>query len=151
MSFMDDLRSKINKTRLGSKDRNLLKVILGELQNLPGSGKSKVADPDDARCIGHVESIIKSNEATIEKIRPRHGMGAKVEELEIENDFLRLMLPDPLSFEQIREHLKNVDVASAPNMGPAIGMAMGYFKKLGLELQVKGNVVKQIVEEIRGG
>lgn len=150
MSFMDDLRDKITKAPLGSKDRNLLKVILGDLQNLPGSGKAKVADPDDNRCIGHVESFVKSNNETIKRLEGRRGMGPKIEAMKEENAFLSMLLPIQLTIVEIREHLKDVDVKSAEKMGPAIGVAMGHFGKLGLMLNVKGDVVKQVVKEMRG-
>ena len=151
MSFMNELRTKISGAPLGSKDRALLKVILGELQNLPGSGKAKDPDPNEEKCVGHVKSIIKGNKAVIAKMRGKHGAEKSISEIESENEFLFMLLPQPqLTASDVHEHLKDMDLVSPPKDSAAIGMAMGYFKKNNLFLHVDGDVVKQVVEEIRG-
>jgi uncharacterized protein YqeY len=147
---MDNLRTKVKEAPLGSKERNLLKVILGDLQNLPGSGKAKVADPDDNTCIKYVESFMKTNRTTLEKLKGKQGMDKQIVEITDENICLSRLVPKQLTIDEIREHLKDVDVKSAPKTGPAIGMAMGHLKKQGLALNVKGNLVTQIVKEMRG-
>jgi hypothetical protein len=150
MSFMDELRARIGNAPLGSKDRILLKVILGELQNLPGSGKSKDPEPSLERCVGHVKSIIKTNKETIERIQGKRGMDNKVLELEDENMLLSSLLPQPqLTESEIREHLSGIDLTSPSQDGAAIGMAMGHFKKNNLFLNVDRDVVVKIVKEIR--
>lgn len=143
MSFIDDLRVKIHSMPLGS-EKNLLKVILGDLQNPPGSGKSKTPDLSDERCRSYVKKMIESNKTSIGYLREGDS---RIKKLEDENQLLKSLLPTYLSADEIRTHLANVDVKSVEGEGEAMSVAMKHLKSL--NLNVEGKVVREVVKDLR--
>lgn len=145
-TFMEKLREIVKQTPPGDT-KMLYKVILGDLQNLPGSGKSKAAEPTDEQGHAHVRKHIKGNEETIKLLRDRDTGDLRVKKLEEENLLLAELLPTYLTEDQIRSELAAVDVKSAGNDNMAMGVAAKHFKSK--DLKVDGNLVKKVVLELR--
>lgn len=144
MDFEETLRSRISAAPFRSRERSLLKVVLGEIQLKMAN--SKVTEEV---CLGIVKKMIKSNEENIGYLAMTDSRRADYEE---ENQILATLLPAYLTADQIFCRLMSEDqiglsVKDANNEGKAIGMAMGFLKNAGLP--VEGDAVKQAVQKIR--
>jgi len=141
MTFEEMLRDRIAKSPYASRERNTLKLVLGDLQQKAASGN--VTD-EVAHAI--VKKIIKGNEETLGYLSQddvRRG-----EHLD-ENEILSGLLPKYLTADQIRESLvaAGIDVKSIPNEGQATGKAMQHFKTN--NSPVEGQTVKEVVRSMR--
>jgi uncharacterized protein YqeY len=145
MSFEEKLRERLNKAPFRSKEKDLLKVVLGELQQKSASGKVT-----DEQGLAIVKSMIKNN---IEKVLPHLKEGDERKTvIEEENKILQALLPAYLTVEQVKELLAKYqglteDIQAAKNDGQATGLAMKYLKSL--NAQVEGETVKQAILELR--
>lgn len=139
MAFEQMLREKINSSPFGSKERNLLKVVLGEWQQKTAIGKTT-----DELGQSIVKKMIKANEENI-------GLLALADERRddfvVENKVLAELLPQYLSAAQITAALAEVDLKTPASEGAAVGLAMQHLKKL--NANVEGQTVKKVVAEIR--
>lgn len=144
MTFEQKIRDRISKVPFKSKEKEILKVVLGEVQQ-----KSNMGSFSEESGISMVKSMIKNN---IEKVLiymsaddPRRAP------LEEENRVLTSLLPAYLTKDEVRAKLNEVNLGGAfkdmKNEGMAVGAAMKFFK--GLNLAVEGDVVKQVVQELR--
>lgn len=143
MNFEEQVRFRISKAPYGSREKNLLKVLLGEIQL--NETKSKITDEF---CYGLVRKMIKANEENLSYLS---ADDIRREAYEDENSILTSLLPTYLDADQIQEHLVAENlldaIKAAKNDGQAVGVAMGHFKRNGLP--VEGETVKQVVQEIR--
>lgn len=140
MSFEEMLRDRIAKSPYGSAERNLLKVVLGDLQQkVTGSVTDEVAH-------AVVKKIIKGNDESLGYLP--QGDARRAQYL-AENEILADLLPKYLTADQIRESLEaaGIDVKSMPNEGQATGKAMQHFKAK--NAPVEGQTVKEVVQAIR--
>jgi uncharacterized protein YqeY len=144
MTFEQKIRDRISKVPFKSKEKEILKVVLGEVQQ-----KSNMGSFSEESGISMVKSMIKNN---IEKVLiymsaddPRRAP------LEEENRVLTSLLPAYLTKDEVRAKLNEVNLGVAfkdmKNEGMAVGAAMKFFKSL--NLAVEGDVVKQVVQELR--
>ena len=141
MGFEQTIREKISESPMGSEQRNLFKLILGEYQLL--AAKQNVNDAS-----GHniVKKVIESNEKSLSFLT-KNPDDPRAVKLRAENEILQCLLPSYLSKEQVVAKLADVDIKSAQNDGQAVGKAMAHFRKTGDS--VEGKTVKEAVSEIR--
>ena len=149
MSFEETLREKLESAPARGWERDLYKVILGEIQ------QGKILNEE--QFCEFVKQIIKSNELNLRLLGPDDTRRQKYLD---ENRVLQELLPEEkeedkvpfLTTEEIRQSLKDSgleqEIKSCQNTGKAIGFAMEHFKKN--QLLVEGISVKQVVLEIRG-
>lgn len=137
MSFEQELRDRIKTSVVGSPERSMFKVVLGELQQ-----KSDQKDE-----VGHaiVKKLVESNNKCLGYLKeddPRYAQFVR------ENEILESLLPKYLSVDQIRESLTaaGIDVKSMPE-GQAMGAAIKHFKTTGAA--VEGQTVKAAVAGMR--
>lgn len=144
--FEEMLRSRIRNSVSNSDEKDLLKVVLGEIQRLSSAKTS------EEQCYGVVKGIIKSNEENVMHLAkmyddpnddPRCGKYHK------EIQLLQDLLPNYWNKEQIQQELNSagIDLSQSKNDGQAIGMAMSHLKKIGAP--VEGGTVKEVVAEMR--
>jgi len=141
MSFEELIRERMHKAPHGSNERNLLKVVLGEVQQ-----KSALAPFTEDMGHALIKKMIKANEETLPHLKesdPRHG------KLLAENPILASLLPQYWSVEQILQRLQadGIDLKAAKNDGQAMGLAMQHLKKI--EAKVEGQAVKEAVAAMR--
>ncbi len=144
MSFEQELRDRINKAPFRSKEKDILKVVLGELQQKSASGKIS-----DETAHNYVKSMIKNNvEKVLAVLKPDDPRRAGYEE---ENKILQSLLPKYLTADEVEASLKAADlveqVKSAKNEGQATGVAMKHFKAT--DAKVEGDTVKAVVKKLR--
>ncbi len=142
--LIDDIKTQI-KEAMKAKDaprRDLLKVVLGELQTEAARSGDELSD-DQAQRI--VRKLVKSCQEMIElSDRPDTIDKAKAELLILES-----LLPKTLSVDQIIAALEPIkqNVLAAGNDGQATGVAMKHLKSSGAV--VEGKDVGQAVKHIR--
>lgn len=141
MSFEQQIRDRMTKSAHGSNERNLLKVVLGEVQQKSALG----AFTED---MGHaiVKKMMKANEETIPHLSESDARRGKLLE---ENKILAGLLPQYWSAAQVRQQLEadGIDIKSAKNDGQAMGLAMQHLKKI--NAPIEGQAVKVAVGEMR--
>jgi uncharacterized protein YqeY len=138
--FEEKIRKDLAAIPFSDKEhRNILKVVLGEIQRKPVGGKVT-----EEMAHNVVKGMIKSNE---EMIHYFAADNPRCLECERENAILRAILPAYLSEDAIRSALQSVDIQSAKGDGQAVGMAMKYFKESGLSIE--GETVKKVVLAMR--
>lgn len=146
MSFENTLREKLAAAPVRGWERDLYKVILGEIQ------QEKILNEE--QFCEFVKQIIKANELNLRLLGPDDIRRQKYLD---ENRILQELLPEEedkipfLTAEEIKQSLQDSgleeELKSCQNPGKAIGLAIAHFKKN--EIPVEGNVVKQVVLEIR--
>lgn len=139
MSFEQELRTRITKAPLGSIEKNVLRVVLGECQ-LKASGRP-ISDDVGLQI---VKQMLKSNQENLRYIKSDNP---RLKEFEDENVILESLLPPYWSEAQIVQALSEVDLKSAPSDNQAVGLAMQHLKKL--SAVVDGTTVRKIVQEAR--
>ena len=143
MSYEEQIRDRMSKAPHGSAEKNILKVVLGEVQQ-----KSANAPFTEEMGQAIVKKMMKANEETIPHLSETDPRRAKLLE---ENKILTSLLPQYWTAGQIRERLQadGVNLQGAKNDGQAIGMAMQHLKKI--NAPVEGQTVKEAVAEMRKG
>jgi uncharacterized protein YqeY len=141
MSFEETLKGKIATALFSSDRRNLLKLVLGEHQQL--AAKQAM---NDEHGYNIVKKIMESNRTSLKYLRADDSRAEKLEE---ENECLAELLPKYLSKEAISAILvsENLALKSYKSDGQAVGVAMKHFKATGQF--VEGNTVKEAVTELR--
>lgn len=139
MSFENTLRERIKASQIGSYDRDVLKLVLGECQQIMDT-------MTDERGHGIVKKLIKSNEDCLVHLEPEDSRYVRFVS---ENRILSDLLPKYWTEDQIRERLvaDGIDVKSANNDGQAMGVAMKHLKEIGAS--VEGGSVKTAVTQMR--
>lgn len=143
--LIDDIKAQITQA-MRDKDtarRDLLKVVLGELQT--AASRSGLA-MDDEQAQRIIRKIVKSSQEMIElSDRPEAIAKAQAELVILES-----LLPKILTIEQIVAALAPVKqaVLAAGNDGQATGVAMKHLKSTGAA--VEGKDVGQAVRQMRG-
>lgn len=140
MSFEQKLRERITAAPFRSREKDILKVVLGEAQQ-----KGKFTDEQGCNI---VKSMLKNNTETLGLLAAGDSRRAQYEE---ENRVLQTLLPAYLSPSEIRAKLDEAGLAeqirAAKNEGQATGVAMKHLK--GLQLPVEGDAVKQVILALR--
>lgn len=143
MTFEETLRQRITSAAFGSLEKNVLKVVLGDIQL-----KAANSRVNDEVCHSIVKKLIKGNEESIGYLPESDQRRAKYLD---ENRILETLLPRYLTAKEIEVKLSELGLAeglkSAKNDGQAVGMAMGSLKKA--NLFVEGDSVKQAVAALR--
>lgn len=143
--LIDDVKAQITQA-MRDKDnqtRDLLKVVLGELQTAAARSSEELTD-DQAQKI--VRKMVKSSQEMIElSDRPE-----VIEKAKAELVILDSLLPKTLSIDEIITALGPVKdaVLAAGNDGQATGVAMKHLKSTGAV--VEGKDVGQAVKQMRG-
>jgi hypothetical protein len=148
MSFEQVLRDRIAKAPFKSKERDILKVVLGELQLKAASGKVS-----DETSHNFVKSMIKNNtEKVLAVLKLDDPRRAGIEE---ENKVLQSLLPKYLTVDEAETALREAtdppglveEIQKAKSEGQATGVAMKYLKGHGMN--VEGETVKTVVSKLR--
>lgn len=149
MSFETTIRDRIRKTMVSadreksSKEREILKVVLGEFQQKSASGKAT----DE---LGHsiVKTMLKNNVEGVLAVLPADDV--RRGDIERENVVLESLLPRYLTAEEIETSLADVteQIRAAKSEGQATGVAMKALKAAAAN--VEGDAVRQVVIKIRG-
>jgi uncharacterized protein len=142
--LIDEVKKQVLQA-MKAKDaprRDLLKVVLGELQTAAARLSEDLPDAEAQRLI---RKMVKSNQEMAE-LSPKPEV---VEKMKAEIVVLETLLPKTLSVEQIIQALEPVvdAVKSAGNDGQAMGAAMKHLKSTGAS--VEGKDVGQAVKQIR--
>jgi uncharacterized protein len=143
--LIDDVKQQVIQA-MRDKDterRDLLKVVLGELQTVASRTGEAMEDEQAQRII---RKMVKSNQEMAE-LSDRPGVPEKMKS---EIGVLESLLPKTLGTDQIIEALAPIidAVKSAGNDGQATGVAMKHLKASGAS--VEGKDVGQAVKQMRG-
>lgn len=111
--------------------KNILRVVIGELDNLAAKGDIKHDD-----CLRVIRKCVESNNEML-KIKPNDNL---VEE----NKVLSTYLPNNLNVEQIKSELSNTTLGN--HLGKAIGNAVKILREKGL--YADGKDVRTAVEQL---
>lgn len=146
MSTLVDTIKAQTKEAMKARDdlkKNILRVVLGEIQQAEYKGSGSITEEDGHKII---RKLIASNEATIEASPSAETQ----EQLKRENKIMLDLVPQQLDVPQIVTALEPVVDAlkGAPSDGPAMGMAMKHLKSVGAA--VDGDSVRKAVSQIRG-
>jgi len=143
--LIDDVKQQVLQA-MRDKDaprRDLLKVVLGELQTA-AARTGEAMDDDQAQRI--IRKIVKSNKE-MAQLTDRPGVA---EQMKTELVILEALLPKTLTADEIIQALAPVAqaITSAGNDGQATGVAMKHLKSTGTAAEGKG--VGQAVKRMRG-
>lgn len=143
--LIDDVKQQVIQAMRDrdTERRDLLKVVLGEMQTAAARLSEDLPDADAQRII---RKMIKSNQEMAE-LSDRPGVAEK---MKAEIQVLETLLPKTLNIDQIIEALAPVldAVKSAGNDGQATGVAMKHLKSTGAA--VDGKDVGQAIKQVRG-
>lgn len=139
MTFEQKLRERLNKAPFRSREKELLKVVLGEVQL-----KSASAPVTEEQGHSLVKSMIKNN---VEKVlvHLKEGDERRIGILE-ENKILESLLPSYLTADEIKAKLSDdvvTQIKEAKSDGQATGLVMKFLKAQ--NCNVEGDTVKQVV------
>lgn len=141
MAFEETIRSRIAAAPQKSREKDLFKLVLGEVQQKP----TAVTEEQ-----GHsiVKTIINSNKSTLGLMGVEDPRRAQLEE---ENVILGSLLPTYLTTEQIATKIAELGLANAVIAAEkeerAMGVVMPAFKRL--KLSVEGDTVKEVIRTLR--
>lgn len=138
MAFETALREKITASKFGSLEKDILKIVLGEIQQ-----KNNITDE---ACYVIVKKLIKSNDENIGYLKDEDSRKEKYTK---ENIVLESLLPNYLSLEEVMIEFQDIIdlIKNSDNDGRSIGIAMNHCKKTGL--MVEGETVRKAVQKIR--
>lgn len=143
--LIDDVKQQVIQAMRDrdTERRDLLKVVLGEMQTAAARLSEDLPDADAQRII---RKMVKSNQEMAE-LSDRPGVAEK---MKAEIQVLETLLPKTLNIDQIIEALAPVldAVKSAGNDGQATGVAMKHLKSTGAA--VDGKDVGQAIKRVRG-
>jgi hypothetical protein len=154
MTFEETLRDRIKKAAFGSKERDLIKVVLGAVQQKAAGGKMT-----DEQGLAIVKAMVGTNnkmlygdETEDPPVKPLFADGdARRLPIEEENVILKTLLPTYLTADQIEASLAQADlveqIKTAKGEGPATGIAVKHFKAN--NVPVEGETVKAVVQKLR--
>lgn len=143
MSFEQTVRDRIAKAPFRSREKDILKVVLGDIQQKAAGGTITEEQ-------GHalVKKLVKGNEETLGHLKADDARRPQYVE---ENAILATLLPSYLTAEQVTAELTSAGVVeqvkAAKNEGQATGVAMKHLKGKGLA--VEGDEVKKAVTALR--
>lgn len=146
------VRERITEAVKSGKEleKNVLRVLLGELQSL----EARTGSITQEQAVNAVRKLIKNNNDTLDVLRNNLASNPNAQQmittLEAENKVLGELLPTTLTKVQITEYLSDPNILeqlkTAKSDGQAMGIAMKSLKDKGA---VEGNVVKEIVADLR--
>lgn len=134
--FLEQLKKKISGLAYGSEARDILKVVLGELQRREFK--------TDQECHSMIKKMVKSNEENISLLE---DSDPRKEQFKRENLILGSLLPQYWSEQDIRNWLQDedIDVNTFPNEGAVMGFCMSKLKGE----PVEGGLVKKVIHDLR--
>ena len=141
MSLKETIRKQIVETmKLKAEvQKNVLKVVLGEIDLQESRNGKQLTDDDCCR-------IIKKTLQGVEEMLTYKPNDIK---FETEKAVLKGLLPKELTADDLKITLSSKidELKATKSEGQATGIAMKFLKEI--NLSVDGNVVKKIVSEIR--
>jgi len=144
VSYLDDLRKKILEAPYGSKEKDLYKFLLGEIQQKDAKGR--FTEDDFYRL---VKATINNNVDNVIPLLKEDD--PKRQSYISENEILGKLLPKFLTREEIQQFLIDQNllekVLNSEKDTKAIGLVMASFKSL--KMPVDGHLVREIIEELR--
>jgi uncharacterized protein YqeY len=140
--FVDQLENKINALAPGSSAKNLLKVVLGDIQQ-----KTAFKEVSDQECHSMVKKMVKANMDNIDLLSKSNPTDSRIEEFRKENVLLDSLLPRYWSEQDIRNWIQDegIEVNAFPNEGAVMAQCMSMLKGEAVE----GGTVKRIIHEMR--
>ena len=141
MSLKDTIRQQITASTKNREDvkKNVLKVVLGEIDTLESRQGKQFTDDDCCR-------VIKK---TLQGIEEMLGYKPGDPKFEAEKAVLQSFLPPEMSLHDLKVSLTAVtgEIRAAKSDGQATGIAMKFFKEH--KISVDGSAVKKVVALIR--
>lgn len=138
-----ELRRRITASKIGSTERDVLRVVLGECQQKSFSGKIS-----DDIVVGVIRKLLKSNQETIGYLKENDNRRSDyLEEIEVLNSLLPAFWSETEIKSKIISEGLFEKVKMARSNGEAVGLVMGQFKKT--NAPVEGNTVKKVIEQLR--
>lgn len=121
--------------------KNVLKVILGEMDLQASRSGKELTDDDGYRII----------RKTLQGVEEMLGYKPNDPKFETEKATLQALLPQEMSLHDLKVSLtaRAEEIRAAKSDGQATGIAMKFFKEN--KIPVDGNTVKKVVAEIRAG
>ena len=152
-SIVEEIQARIKECMKSGEaiERDLLRTVLGEIQTI----ESRTGKMDDDSAVKVVRRF-RDNAKEMLDIFLGHATDDAIKgapEVEFEISIYEQYIPKSLSVEQIHKNitiaqdLGKIDILGAGSDGQATGIAMGYFKRL--ELNVQGKEVAEIVKKFR--
>lgn len=148
MSFEVKIRERISKAPFRSTEKDILKVVLGEVQQR-GQVNEDVGEQI-------VKKLIEDNNIVLSRLAFEDVRRNRVKE---ENEVLQSLLPRSLTEAEIEQRLneggKTDAIKTAPKEGPAIGIATSYLKGLNMvkdaeRVLLDSNKIRAVVLKLRG-
>lgn len=124
--------------------KNILKVLLGEVQTVESRSKKILSDQE---VFSLIRSIINNNSITLDKTISEVSKANLTEEIEI----LQSYIPKTLTEKEILEHIDESViklVCEAKSEGQAVGIVIKFLKTK-TECLIDGNDVKKIVQSFQ--
>ncbi|RDJ35139.1 MAG: hypothetical protein DWQ19_09905 [Crenarchaeota archaeon] len=143
MPVVADMKSSLKKAMFDKNDveKNILRVVLGEVNQLQMSKQQGNKPVADEQVYKIVRKIMQSNNEVIEKLPDDNRKAVLFQE----NTILDGFLPHQLSPDEIKIELLKLNL---DNSKKSIGVAMKYFKEN--EMFVDGNDVRIAIESLGG-
>lgn len=127
-------------------EKNILRFVLGEVQNKEMKQKIILSDDD---VVSLIRKVVDKNHETLSYVKENQNQEIK-DKLNLENEILNQFIPKTLSCDEIIKSLDQETVKlikNAKNDGQSMGLAMKFFKSS--EHNVLGIDVKEAVSKIR--
>lgn len=142
-SLIEIVRERIKKAAFGSTEKDILKVLLGELQN-----ESSAINLSYEKELNIARKFIKGNEETLKHMKGQED-NINYKKMQEENLILSSLLPPSMSEEDVKKLLSEsiIDVKSFKSEGQAVGEVMKLIKAK--NLVADGSLVKSVVLELR--
>lgn len=141
MPLKDTIRKQITEATKAKQDvqKNVLKVVVGEIDTLESRQNKPFTDEDCIR-------VIKK---TLQGVEEMLGYKPGDAKFETEKTVLQALLPQEMSIHDLKVSLtaKAEEIRAAKSDGQATGIAMKFFKEN--KISVDGSVVKKVVAEMR--
>lgn len=143
MTFQEMVRDRLAKAGHKSREKELLKVVVSDMQRATLDGK-----PSESQCVNIVKSTLKGVNEVLDKLPEGDGRRPQYEE---ERAILLTLLPIYMSLDEVLAKLREdglVDaIKASPKDGQAVGIAVGHLKKA--KAPVEGDTVSRAVALIR--
>jgi uncharacterized protein YqeY len=143
--MIEELKVKITDAVKNKKtvEKNILKLLLGEIQNLEATKNNKV---DKKEIYSIIRKFIKNNNETL-------SIAGPIEDLEIENKILNDLLPATFTQPELSKIINSnpkllTDILQSKNIGQAIGLAMKEISRLYTK-EIQGTDLKVVIEGIK--
>lgn len=149
MNFKEKIEQQIKAAEHGSVEKNILKVLLSDIQKEQSRPVNANKDVPDEWCVKLARKFHKDNVETIGYLR-KAGAAAEVEKLEEENLVLESLITADKILYWSKQDIKNwisdmkINIKASPSASHAVASCMARLKGM----DVRGQDVKEVIAEI---